>query len=67
MLRDSLNLFASPADFGDLPESDQSLVKGSLAKSICQDPLEKGLEILRASPGGLGLLSRIESRLLETT
>ena len=65
MLRDSLNLFASPADFGDLLESDQSLVKGSLAKLICQDPLEKGLELLQASPGGRGLLSRIESRLLE--
>ena len=62
MFSENLNLFASPAEFGGLPESDQSLVKGSLAKLICQDPLEKGLELLRASPGGRGLLSRIESR-----
>ena len=61
MLRDSLNLFASPADFCGLPGSDQSLVKGSMAKLICRDPLEKGLELLRGSPGGRGLLSRIES------
>ena len=65
MLRDCLNVFASPTDFDGLPESDQSLVKGSLAKLICQDPLEKGLELLRASPGGQGLLSRIEGRLHE--
>ena len=65
MFSESLNLFASPADYCDLPASDQSLVKGSLARSICQDPLEKGLELLRASPGGQGLMSRIESRALE--
>ncbi len=67
MFSESLNLFASPADFSGLPESDQSLVKSSLARLICQDPLEKGLELLQASPGGRGLLSRIENRYVDVS
>ena len=63
MMGECSNLYASPEDFINLPERDQSFVRSSMAKSAFDDHLTKGLELLRSSPVGGELISHVERRL----
>ena len=57
------NVYASPADFEALPDSDRSSVASRMAWKVCEEPFEHGIELLRSSPRGRSLVERCEREL----
>ena len=62
----SPNLYACPEEFYGLPLADQSFVSNSMVKALVSDNLGKDLDLLRSSPAGGPLVSRIERGLRES-
>ena len=62
MMCTSTNLYASPEEYRSMPDRDKTIISSSMATTVFGGMLSQGLDVLRSSEGGQGVISRVEAK-----